>query len=162
MEVQLGREKPGVAIAPESEVRATTSSPAGTGDRASSRIERLRGRLARLKPHRKPGTIVDDASELRHELTLLREQNMRLLSDRHRPFDLGTLIDQLRLRMGATCQDTSDDEAWALLGEYLLLRENLDMAIAELDAVIGNVRAQLPVGLSQPITSSGTSVADAA
>ena len=98
--------------------------------------------------------------------TLLREQNLRLLSDRHRPFDLGTLIDQLRLRMDAACQVTSDDQAWALLGEYLLLRENLDLVTAQLDAVIGHVRAQLPFGLPQPAlepgTTSGTSVADAA
>lgn len=166
VEVQLYRQEPGVAVAPGSEVRAATSSPAGSGYRASSHVERLRRRLARLRLDRKPGSTVDDASDVRLELMLLREQNLRLLSDRHRPFDLGTLIDQLRHRMGASCEVTSDDEAWALLGEYLLLRENLDMVIAELDAAIGHVRAQLPFGVPQPAlkpgTSSGTSVADAA
>ena len=159
-------EKPDLAVAPGSEVRAATSSPVGPGNRASSRVERFRRRLARLMLDRKPASTVDDASEVRLELMLLREQNMRLLSDRQRPFDVGTLIDQLRLRTGATDQMTSDDEAWALLCEYLLLRENLDLVIAELDAAIGHVRARLPFGLPQAAlergSSSDTSVADAA
>jgi hypothetical protein len=165
VEVQVHRPEPDVAVAPVSELRTATSSLADSGDRASSRVDRLRRRLARLRPDRKPGSAVDDVSEVRLELMLLREQNMRLLSDRHRPFDLGTLIDQLRLR-GSTFQVTTDDDAWALLGEYLLLRENLDLIMAEIDAAIGHVRARLPVGLPQPAlkrrTSSGTSVADAA
>jgi hypothetical protein len=160
--VQLYRSEPGVAVVPGNQVIAATPAPSGSATRASSRLAGLRRRLARLRGDRKPGSTVDDASDVRLELMLLREENMRLLSDRHRPFDLGTLIDQLRLRMGAIREVTSDDEAWSLLGEYLLLRENLDLAMAELDAAIGHVRARLPFGAHEPETSSGVSVADAA
>jgi hypothetical protein len=166
VDVELCREEMDVAVLPRSEATRAVSRPAGSRDGASSCAERLRRWWARLGLGSMPGGTVDDASEVQLELMLLREQNMRLLNDRHRPFDLGALIDQLRLRMGAAHQVTSDDEAWALLGEYLLLRENLDLVIDELDAVIRHVRAQLPSGLPQPALdagiSSGTSVADAA
>jgi hypothetical protein len=165
METQLDHEEPDVAVAPGSEGSPASSSPTGSGDRAPSRMERLRRCLARLSLDRKPVSTGDDASEVRLELMLLREQNMRLQSDRHRPFDLGTLIEQLRLRMDPG-HATSNDEAWALLGEYLLLRENLDLASAELDVAIGRVRARLAVGLPElaleQAVSAGSAVADAA
>jgi hypothetical protein len=135
-----------VAVGPPEGGSVATPSPAGY---ARGRFASLRRRLASMKIDRRPAGIADDEAETELELMLLREQNMRLLSDRHRPFDLGMLLEQLRLRLSATDNTTSSDEAWAMLSEFLLLGENLQQASDELEAAIRLMRARLGVGRSE-------------
>lgn len=128
-----------------------------TRERNGRRFARLRHHLPG-HPGRTSEDAGDDAEDIRLELILLREQIMRLQSDRRRPFDLGTLIDQLRIRTSATDDIDSNDDAWALLGEYHMLRENLDLARTELDVAIVRIRSRLAVGPAEPAPNSATSV----
>ena len=89
----------------------------------------------------KPGE--EDEEELRLELTLLREENARLKASRHRPSDVGMLIEQLRLVAGNGGEAEALDEAWSLLTECLVIREGLERACTEIQAAIGSVQQRL-------------------
>ncbi len=104
----------------------------------------LRRRLGAIKLDRDAGAQVDGTLELKLELILLREENVRLKSERHRPFDVGTMIDQLRLRAGELDRAETIDEAWSALGQYLLLRENLAQADSEVQSAIAALGERFP------------------
>jgi len=116
-------------------------------NRARRRFARLRRRIDRLRPDRDAAEPVEGDRELKLELTLLREENIRLKTERHRPFDVGTLIDQLRLRSDSDDRIDSADEAWAVLGDYLRVRENLAQANVEIEAAIAAIEERLGVVL---------------
>ncbi len=97
---------------------------------------------------------------------LLREENIRLKCDSHKAVDLGALIDQLRLRAAQVDAADTADEAWAVLSEYLLLRENVLQAGTEIETAITAIARRFPVlrdhAAAGPSGVAGTSVAIAA
>ncbi|MGA2926072.1 MAG: hypothetical protein ABSG43_08770, partial [Solirubrobacteraceae bacterium] len=119
-----------------------------------------------LRPERDDAQPADGHHDLTLELMLLREESVRLKSDRHRPLDVGTVIDQLRVRAEERERGQTVDEAFTMLSQYLLLRENLTQASVEVDVAIAATRARLADVLDddkvRPITSASASVAEAA
>ncbi len=125
-------------------VDEVTQTPAAPSERARKPFARVRRRIDRLRLDRDAGESVDGGLELKLELLLLREENVRLKSERHRRFDVGTLIDQLRLRAAEIDRAETVDEAWAALSEYFLLRENLVQAGTEIETAIAAVGKRFP------------------
>lgn len=103
------------------------------------RLERFRGD-ADAQDH---GNSLDEEAELRLQVMLLREENARLKEARHRPPDVGTLIDRLRLIAEQKGESETLDEAWTLLSECLVIREELVQACTEIGAAIGVVHERL-------------------
>jgi hypothetical protein len=89
------------------------------------------------------GETSEDEFALKLQVMLLSEENARLKSAQHRPSDIGTLIDQMRLLGAQEGEGETLDEAWTMLGECLVIREGLDQACIEIQAAIGDVRARL-------------------
>lgn len=77
------------------------------------------------------------------EMTLLREENLRLKSERHRPADLGVLIDRLRFVASPELAIEDPDEGWTLLADCYTLQHSLAQAQRELRATITSLRSQL-------------------
>jgi hypothetical protein len=102
-------------------------------------IERLRGE----EDVSGAGGSVGEDRDLEQELMLLQEENARLKVGRHRPSDIGTLIDQLRLVAGDEGEADASDEAWSILTECLVMREGLEQACTEIETAIGAVRRRL-------------------
>jgi hypothetical protein len=144
-------------------IEDATARPTGSDRRP---FARLRRRLHRLRPERDDAQPADGHHDLTLELMLLREESVRLKSDRHRPLDVGTVIDQLRVRAEERERGQTVDEAFTMLSQYLLLRENLTQASVEVDVAIAATRARLADVLDddkvRPITSASASVAEAA
>jgi hypothetical protein len=103
------------------------------------RLERFRGD-ADAQDH---SNSLDEEAELRLQVMLLREENARLKEARHRPPDVGTLIDRLRLIAEQKGESETLDEAWTLLSECLVIREELVQACTEIGAAIGVVHERL-------------------
>ena len=109
------------------------------------RVERFRRGFERLRSASEASTedVLQNEEEDRDlTLHLLREENARLKAERHRPPDVGTMIDQLR-RIAAEQGDESANNTWTLLTECLLIREELDQACIEIKAAIDAVQARL-------------------
>jgi hypothetical protein len=85
---------------------------------------------------------LDEEADLELQVMLLREENARLKAGRHRPSDVGTMIDELRLVASAEEGDLLDD-AWSLLSECLVIREGLSQACVEIENAVGSVRQRL-------------------
>ena len=85
----------------------------------------------------------DDETALKLQVMLLSEENARLKAARHRPSDVGTLIDQMRLLAASEGEGEMLDEAWTMLGECLVIQEGLDRACVEIQSAIGDVRDRL-------------------
>jgi hypothetical protein len=85
---------------------------------------------------------LDDEADLQLQVMLLREENARLKAGRHRPSDVGTMIDELRLVASEEEGDLLDD-AWSLLSECLVIREGLAQACVEIENAVGSVRQRL-------------------
>jgi hypothetical protein len=76
-------------------------------------------------------------------MMLLREENLRLKGERHRPADLGVMIEQLRLGVELDLDGADPDRGWTMLGECYALQEALQQAQVELDAAITAVKGRL-------------------
>ncbi len=85
---------------------------------------------------------LDEEADLQLQVMLLREENARLKAGRHRPSDVGTMIDELRLVAAEEEGDLLDD-AWSLLSECLVIREGLSQACVEIENAVGSVRQRL-------------------
>ena len=88
----------------------------------------------------------DDCAELKLELLLLREEIARLKADRHRPVDLGTVIEYLRLIGQPPANPETVDDAWSMLSDCHVVREALAQASIEIEAAIAALQAQLRDG----------------
>jgi hypothetical protein len=134
-------ESPGDLPAP---VVAETPAPVPAIDQETEPRARFRGRLERLRGDADAyGRQSEETANLKLELMLLREENARLKADRHRPSDLGTLIDQLRLVAAQKGEAEMIDEGWTLVSESLSIREGLEQACLEIQAAIEAVQERL-------------------
>ena len=104
---------------------------------------------------------LDDRESLRLEAMLLREEVARLRTERHRPADIGTLIDQLRELAMENGEAEMEDEVWNLLAEVMVIREGLEQACIELESAIGSLRRRLG-SLSVKLDQNGSRRAPAA
>jgi hypothetical protein len=143
-----------IHIVPEPPAPAPTSSGAetllgsGDPDRApnSRPIREPFGRLRRSRgdAHSAPGEIApEDEIALQLQVMLLSEENARLKAERHRPSDVGTLIDQMRELGDQEGPGEVLDEAWTMLSECLVIRQGLEQAWAEVERAISSVRERL-------------------
>lgn len=86
---------------------------------------------------------LEERDDLRLEVMLLREEIARLRTERRRPADVGTLLDQLRSLAAEQGDADAEDEVWSLLAEMSAIREGLQQACVELGLAIAAVRRQL-------------------
>ena len=158
-------DEPAASVNGSDVVDAVTRTPVPS-EPAKGPFARLRRRIDRLRARRVAGEPGEGSVELNLELMLLREENVRLKSERHRRFDAGALIEQLRLRAATIDRAETADDAWAALSEYLLLRENVAQAGTEIEAAIAVIGKRFPVLLDyanpDPSALPGGSVAMAA
>ncbi len=82
-------------------------------------------------------------SDLELTVLLLREENARLKAERHRPRDVGTMIQHLRRIADEHGEDELSDEVWSLLSECMVIREELDQACIEIKAAMTAVQEHL-------------------
>ena len=143
-----------IHIAPDAPALASTSTggetlqASGGPDRASSpelarepvgRFRRVRG-----DAHPAPGdNAAQEEIALKLQVMLLSEENARLKAERHRPSDIGTLIDQMRELGEQEGPGEVLDEAWTMLSECLVIRQGLEQACAEIQVAIAGVRERL-------------------
>ncbi len=135
-----------IGAAPEGDARPLHSggddSPLGDEQpfgRFRRRIERFRGPG---DADIVPGSL-DDESELRLQVMMLREENARLKAARHHPAGAGSAIESIRL-LGSQAPDPDTlDEAWSLLSECLVIREGLEQVCVEMQRAIGAVQERL-------------------
>jgi hypothetical protein len=97
---------------------------------------------------------LDDSESLRLEVMLLREEVARLRTDRHRPPDVGSLIDQLRQLTAENGEADMEDEVWSGVADMMVIREGLEQACIELESAVGAVRRRLR-GLSLKLDQNG-------
>jgi len=125
----------------------TPGSPRTHGSRRERpRTERrLRGfeRVRNASDASTEGAFQNKDEDLELTLLLLREENARLKADRHRPPDIGGMIEQLRRLAGDQGDEGMSDNAWSMLTECLLIREELDQACIEIKAAIEAVQTRL-------------------
>ena len=125
-----------------------------------SAVERLRRSIDRLVGDGDATwaeASADDCAELKLELLLLREENARLKADRHRPVDLGTLIEYLRLLGKQPANPATVEDAWRMLSDCHVVREALAQASVEIEATISALAEQLregprPLGDVRPLS----------
>lgn len=89
------------------------------------------------------GETQDGEGNLELTVLLLREENARLKADRHRPADVGTMIAQMRRMAVEQGEDELSDEAWSLLSECLVIREELNQACIEIRAAMSAIQKRL-------------------
>jgi hypothetical protein len=99
------------------------------------------GRAGRGNPASGSGS--DAAGDALLEMALLREENLRLKGECHRPADLGVLIGQLRLAAAYELEVEDPDEGWTLLAECHRVQEQLRQAQLEVTGAIATLRARL-------------------
>jgi hypothetical protein len=97
---------------------------------------------------------LEDVESLKLEVMLLREEIARLRTERHRPADIGTLINQLRHLAAENGEAEMEDEVWSLLAEVMVIREGLERACIELESAVGAVHHRLR-GLSVELDGDG-------
>jgi hypothetical protein len=135
-----------------------------TPRRDHKRSARLRRAIDRLRQDgdtpraQAPG---DEVAELKLELLLMREDNARLKANRHRPPDLGTLIDYLRSIGDPAASLGTLDDVWSVLCDCLAIREALTQAYRENEAAIRAIEQRRreparPTGGVSPLSVSGT------
>ena len=125
------------------QIAAVSEAHQSAGERAErepfTRFRRLRG-YANTQAN---GAIAEDETALKLQVVLLSEENARLKAARHRPSDVGTLIDQMRLLAAREDEGEALDEVWTMLSECLVIREGLDQACVEIQSAINDVRDRL-------------------
>lgn len=111
-------------------------------------VGRFRRRLERVRGVAEGDPLPqEDESELRLPVLLLREENARLESARHATASPGTTIERQRA-LGEGPDPERLDDATAILGECLVIRDGLDQTCVEVLAAMDAVRAR-PPGLTQ-------------
>jgi hypothetical protein len=163
--IHIVPELPAPSVAPDADEladraaaspNATTSAQTAINNRGRDPIGRFRRRIEQLRGDADAfggADGSDEESDLKLELMLLREENARLKAERHRPSDVGTLIDQMRQVGAEKGHAEMADEAWTVLSECLVIREGLEQACVEIQAAIGAVHERLrklAVGLDAP------------
>jgi hypothetical protein len=143
--VNIGALGAGIAASPEpgeemSDLAAGEEQPFG---RFRRRLERFTGIS---DGEIVPGSI-DDESELRLQLMLLREENARLKAARHQPPSAGSAIERVRLLSSPAPGAEMLDEVWAVLADCLVIREGLEQVCAEIQQAMSTVQVRL-AGLS--------------
>lgn len=108
-------------------------------DRFRRRFERFRG-LGDAEIT--PGSL-DDESELRLQVMLLREENARLKAARHQPAGAGSAIDRIRLLNAQASGAATADDAWGLLTDCLVIREGLEQVCVEMQQAISTIQERL-------------------
>jgi hypothetical protein len=124
---------------------AAASPPTQASHIDRPRADRFRRGLDRLRSASDAATEGLQTGEEDLDLTvhLLREENARLKAERYRPPDVGTMIDQLRRIAEEQGDERLSDNAWSLLTECLLIREELGQACIEIKAAIDAVQTRL-------------------
>lgn len=144
-EIQIASDEP--ALAPTPNGVETLKAPAGL-DRASS-AEHVRqpvGRFWRARGDAQQASgdsAAEDEIALKLQVMLLSEENARLKAERHRPSDIGTLIEQMRELGDHEGPGEVVDEAWTMLSECLVIRQGLEQACAEIQMAIAGIRERL-------------------
>ena len=135
------------ALAPSSRGVETLKVSAGLNRASSAKLAREpigRFRRARADARPAPGdNAAEDQIALQLQVMLLSEENARLKAERHRPSDIGTLIDQMRELGDQEGPGEVLDEAWTMLSECLVIRQGLEQACAEIQVAISGVRERL-------------------
>ena len=159
----LGRSSSGVET-PQALVGPERASSAELVREPFGRFRRARG-----DAHPAPGdSAAKDEIALKLQVVLLSEENARLKAERHRPSDIGTLIDQMRELGDQEGPGEVLDEAWTMLSECLVIRQGLEQACAEIQGAIAGVRERLgsltirldgvtPAGVGHPEVVPGQS-----
>jgi hypothetical protein len=151
---------PGIDTAAEPREQPLTPPEQEPLSRFRRRLERFKG----LSDGDLAAGSLDDESELKLQVMLLREENARLKAARYQPSSPGTAIDRVRLLASPESDGELLDDAWALLSDCLTIREGLDQAAAEVQAAMTAVRNRLSM-LTVSIESAARGVepgADAA
>jgi hypothetical protein len=147
MNVRPPSEAPNAAATTSPAPDPSAGSPRTQGSRRERpRTERrLRGfeRLRSASDASAEGASHNKDEDLELTLLLLREENARLKAERHRPPDVGGMIEQLRRLAADQGEEGTPDDAWSLLTECLLIREELDQACIEIKAAIEAVHTRL-------------------
>jgi hypothetical protein len=120
-------------------------SPATNGRRKHRALMRFRRNLGQFlgdADARRAADVGDAEADLRLQVMLLREENARLKGERHRPSDVGTLIDQLRL-LAAEAGHGQAGETWDVVSESLAICAELEQALSELQAAVAGVQRRL-------------------
>jgi hypothetical protein len=135
------------ALASSSSGAQTVQAPAGPDRASTAKVARepvSRFRRPRGDAQPAPGdSAAQDEIALKLQVMLLSEENARLKAERHRPSDVGTLIDQMRELGAQEGPGEVLDEAWTMLSECLVIRQGLEQACAEIQLAIAGVRERL-------------------
>jgi hypothetical protein len=143
-EIQSAPDSSALATSGAGETMQTLSGPgrASTAELVHEpvgRFRRVRGNVQSA-----PGdNAAQDEIALKLQVMLLSEENARLKAERHRPSDIGTLIDQMRELGDQEGPGEVLDEAWTMLSECLVIRQGLEQACAEIQVAIAGVRERL-------------------
>ena len=108
-------------------------------DRFRRRVERFRG-LGDAEIA--PGSL-DDESELRLQVMLLREENARLKAARNQPAAAGSALERVRLLNAQASTAEAADDAWSLLTDCLVIREGLQQVCVEMQGAISAIQERL-------------------
>jgi hypothetical protein len=127
---------------PEDQLHTAQTTPRRDHKR-STRLRRTIDRLRQDRDTPRAEASGDEVAELKLELLLLGEENARLKADRHRPPDLGTLIDYLRFIGDPAVNLTTLDDAWSVLSDCLAIREALTQAYRENQTAIRTIEQHL-------------------
>ena len=125
-------------------VTAVPANGAATGE--ASRINKFRRGFERFRGDADAyahGDAQDDDGNLELAVLLLREENARLKAERHRPPDVGMMIDHLRQIADQRGEDELADDVWSLLSECMVIREELSQACVEIKAAMTAVQEHL-------------------
>jgi hypothetical protein len=144
-EIQIAPDSP--ALAPMSTSAETLQAPARPERASTADVASVPGgRFRRTRNDARPAagdSAAQDEIALKLQVMLLSEENARLKAERHRPSDIGTLIDQMRELGDQEGPGEVLDEAWTMLSECLVIRQGLEQACAEIQAAIAGVRERL-------------------
>lgn len=125
--------------------------PTSSPDDAQRRRAAI-GRLLRLGVSDNAKSSSSDAAttnELEAELSLLREENARLKVERHRPADVGHVIERMRsIRQGAPSVESDEESvehaaAAQVIVECVAMRESLMDACEEVQRAMQGIRGRL-------------------
>ena len=126
---------------------SVTTAPTGTSlSDGDSRRDRFRRGFERFRGDADAygdGETQDGEGSLELTVLLLREENARLKAERHRPPDVGTMIAQMRRIALEQGEEELSDEAWSLMSECLVMREELNQACIEIKAAMSSLQDRL-------------------
>ena len=116
------------------------------GEHQDPPFDRFRRRMVRFRGlgdgEIAPGSL-DDESELRLQVMLLREENARLKTARHQPTGVGSTLERVRMLNAQASPADAADDAWALLTDCLVIREGLQQVCVEMQEAITAIQHRL-------------------